>query len=158
LKNTRFLTSAFLLSFLCVLLVSCPGEKPFDRDTRDTFNAKWQLWEEQGLRNYSFYFDFFYSDEGYSVWKGTVAVKDGAMFDYVTDNFLSDSKRFSDLKGSFQNPLLWKWLCPIPEIFENIRSESLKTSTYSIEPSDQEGVYRLYEIVISDFTLLDPEE
>jgi hypothetical protein len=144
-RKLKFLTGIFLLSFVCVLFVSCPWEVSFDQKT---FDAQRQLWDKQGLRDYSFYLDYNSDENGY--WKGTLAIKDGAFFGAVTDNFLPDSMRFVDLDGPFKNVLLWECISPIPEMYENIRSKSLKTS-FSIEIEYNE-IYHFPEYVHISYT------
>jgi len=149
-KKPAFL-AGILLFFVCVLLVSCPWGESFDRETLD---AERQLWDEQGLRDYSFYLDFFFLQN--TAWKGTVAVKDGALFGYATDDFLSDSIRFDDLEGPFQRPLLWEWLSPIPEIYENIRSKSLKKPKITSVEVGYNGIYHFPEHVYINETPIGP--
>jgi len=80
----------------------------------DTFNAKRQLWQEQGITSYSFTLD--YSGYVFPSWKGTVVVKDGGLMCFIPDEFVI-GREYGDPSS---NERIMKWIDTFDGIYNEI--------------------------------------
>jgi hypothetical protein len=85
----------------------------------ETFNQNKQLWQEQDFNNYSFHLALYSHTGNRNFWKGSIAVKNGELFGYISDFSMRYSMRPEEPKI-----YLKKWVSTISDIYENILANS----------------------------------